>query len=141
LTLGVTCEIFIRRALLETQDEQLAQNKEEVPTNRFYAVIREVWQGQRSLAQTFWGWHVLFNVLLVQNLGGFMIVMLVGDDYVNSVALLYMVLVWIPVWIWVIVGLWRSATNNPGFWAVVVKILVVIAIVLQFAPLAMLIVR
>ena len=116
---------------METQEEPQIQQTEEVPTKRSQGVIREVWYGQRSLAQTFWGWGVLFNVLLVQNLGGFMVVMLASDNYVNLIAFFYLALIWIPVSIWIVVGLWRSATNNPGFWATAVKILVVIVIILN----------
>lgn len=100
--------------------------------------MREVWYGQRSLAETFWGWGVLFNVLLVQNAGPFIVVMLTSDKYVDLIALFYLALIWIPLSIWVIVGLWRSATKHAGLWAGVVKILVVIAIILQIVPLVML---
>lgn len=122
---------------MEIQEKPQTQKTEGTPTNRRRGVIREVWYGKRSLAETFWGWGVLFNVLLVQNAGPFMVVMLASDNYVDVIALFYLALIWIPLSIWVIVGLWRSATNHAGLWAGVVKILVVIAIMLQIAPLAM----
>jgi hypothetical protein len=80
-------------------------------------IIDEIWEGRRGFAETFWLWHVLFANIFVAR--------------ILSAALPSVIFfpLWSIVTIWTVVGLWRCASNNPGYWAVVVKIIIVIGLI------------
>jgi hypothetical protein len=86
-------------------------------------IIREVWKGDRSLGETFWLWGFIVVGLIV-DLGGFF-----GSEALLDATgdLFWVVLhyfLYVPAAIWAWVGIWRSATNNPGGWAFVAKCVV-----------------
>jgi hypothetical protein len=92
-------------------------------------VVREVWFGQRPLAQTFWWWFILIEQIFGNYIVPFLMILLLSNfkrEHSNFLFYLY-VAFWILYVIWVRVGLWRSATNNPGFWARIVKIIVLLS--------------
>jgi hypothetical protein len=85
--------------------------------------IREVWNGKRSLAETYWIWCIAVGIV-------FRIVSHLEDAFgwargapaaVIAFGLFSLIYV-----VFSLVGLWRSATNHPGAWSFLVKILVVI---------------
>lgn len=90
--------------------------------------VSEVWYGQRSLAQTFWLWYGLFVGLFIGG-GGAVIAMMFALTTASMFPVYLIGALSLPINVWILVGLWRSATNNPGFWAVVVKISVVLGII------------
>ncbi len=90
--------------------------------------VSEVWYGQRSLAQTFWLWYVLFVGLFI-GVGGAVIAMMFALTTASMSPAHLIGALSLPINVWILVGLWRSATNNPGFWAVAVKISVVLGII------------
>lgn len=110
--------------VIEQQQEKMSQG-----------VIRDVWYGQRSLAQTYWGWNFLFGSILVGNVGLLLVGLIAASTGLSFLMFIYLALVVVPVSVWVLVGCWRSATNNPGFWAGVVKFLVVIGVIVVIAYL------
>jgi hypothetical protein len=89
--------------------------------------IRDVWYGRRELPETFWKWN-----FLIGGLGGAALGFLAGvvAAMVGSRVPLYLFIVLLlPYRVWITVGLWRSAGNAGGIWAVIVRVLVVIGVI------------
>jgi len=87
--------------------------------------IREVWYGQRSLAETWWFWNVLIvNILLGEVVA--LITILSAILSGSYFPFLLSKVLTIPCAIWIIVGIWRSASNTGSFWADVAKFLLII---------------
>lgn len=103
-------------------------------THRNYFVRH--WRGDLSLAVSFWINGVLVNLVLIA-------VALVPIIYIErnpqaanltilALAGLFFV-AWILLWIWQLVGVWRSASHHVlrggrKFWAVAAKVIVVLAV-------------
>ena len=86
--------------------------------------LREVWYGQRPLGETYWLWGFLISGVVTWVL---LFIAYVAVTGIHSTYPFYAYLaLQIPFSIFIWVALWRSATENPGFWAAVVKVLVVI---------------
>lgn len=75
--------------------------------------IEEVWEGRKSLAETFWFWTITFLHVIFGNVG----VLILSE---GIFIVLFMLL---SIWIYVV--LWRCASNNPGYWAIWVKALMI----------------
>lgn len=89
--------------------------------------VKDVWYGQRSLAETFWLWDVLIgNVVL--GYGGAYIVGSLLMQTSNLFPLFLYVALTLPYSVWVTVGLWRSARNHPSGCATLVLGLIVLSI-------------
>ena len=80
-------------------------------------IIEEILDGKRSLAETFWLWHVLFANIFVAR---------ILSNILPSVIFFPLCSV---VTVWIVVGLWRCASNNSGYWALLVKIIIVIGLI------------
>lgn len=89
------------------------------------SVVKEVWYGQRSLAQTYWLWGILVSVIAF--LGAF-IAALMAIAMGNGFPFFFFVAILMPIHIWYMVGLWRSATNHPSGWATLVKVMYVFSV-------------
>jgi hypothetical protein len=98
--------------------------------------VKEVWYGQRSLAQTYWFWGGLIGTLVV-GIGARLIAVQLVVLTRNLFPLLLYLALWLPIYIWITVGLWRSATNHPSGWATLVKVLTVIGVPLTVYYMAM----
>ena len=93
-------------------------------------LIKTFWEGEYSLGQSFWGYGVLLNLILSLPL-------IYADMNVNSLSegaatliLLYFVF-FIAAYVWINVGIWRSATNyakKKSIWGGVAKVVVVLSI-------------
>lgn len=89
--------------------------------------LREVWYGQRSLAETYWGWGIIGTI------AGYLLAVItvaagmsIGRPIIGFALCFVLV---IPISVFLFVANWRSASNNPGFWATIVKIVVVIQVI------------
>lgn len=91
--------------------------------------IREVWYGQRSLAQTFWLWNLLLADLVVWYGGGLLALTLAMITYrMLFIYLFWVISISISVWVWV--GLWRAAAmKSDWFWSLVIRGYIVVGIV------------
>ena len=93
-------------------------------------LIKTFWEGEYSLGQSFWGYGVLLNLILSLPL-------IYADMNVDSLSesaatlfLLYFVF-FIAAYVWINVGIWRSATNyakKKSIWGGVAKVVVVLSI-------------
>src|ERR1039457_4692302 len=88
----------------------------------FMAVIREVWGGYRSLGETFWLWGVLVGSIMV-GFGGGLATMAAIQEFNSLWPIFVLLAITLPLNVWLMVGLWRCATNHPSGWAIVVKVL------------------
>ena len=91
------------------------------------AYFVSVWRGQQSLAVTFWIWNVLVVCVSVYFVGLILAKLLADLLKTDEPYLWYFAAILIGT-AWVNVGLWRSAARTGGFWSVLVRILVVIAL-------------
>jgi len=89
------------------------------------STIKEIWYGQRSLAETYWIWGIL---LTIANFAGGFAAGLLSAAAGNGFPLFLFIAISVPTSICYQVGLWRSATNHPSGWATLVKVLIVIAV-------------
>jgi hypothetical protein len=93
-------------------------------------LIKTFWEGEYSLGQSFWIYGVLLNLILSLPL-------IYADMNVDSLSesaatlfLLYFVF-FIAAYVWINVGIWRSATNyakKKSIWGGVAKVVVVLSI-------------
>ena len=89
-------------------------------------MIREVWGGFRSLGETFWLWGVLVGSIMIGFGGG--LATLAAIQEFNSLWPVYLQLaITVPFNVWLVVVLWRCATNNPSNWSTAVKVLCVVS--------------
>jgi hypothetical protein len=97
--------------------------------------LREVWRGERSLAETWWIWNVLIGKLGI------------GIGLILPAAVLFQATkIWLPfavilivyfsytVWIWV--GCFRCAWARRGFWGWVVIILCILGVLQTLVSLS-----
>lgn len=84
-----------------------------------------VWRGECSLAQTFWLWNVIVGGIVIGGISKAMVIALGSEGTASGAGDVVLLLLTVPYGLWIMVGLWRSASNNPGFWASNVKIGVV----------------
>lgn len=93
------------------------------------SAFSDVWNGRRSLTETFLLWYLLVGVVGIGVVGRGLIVAIVKSsrDYVLDYAFVFMV--FIPYFIWIYVGIWRSASINESAWGVVAKIYIVITVI------------
>ena len=100
-------------------------------------LIKTFWDGEYSLGQSFWGYGVLLNTVLSLPL-------IYVDMNVDSLSegsatffLLYFVF-FIVAFVWINVGIWRSATNyakKKSIWGGVAKVLVILSVLNSIAQL------
>lgn len=94
-------------------------------------VISDVWHGRRPLGEIFWKYGFFVGGVAMY---ASLVVCSVISGFTNSQAPYYLwIVLTTPVNVWLYVGLWRSATRNPGGWATVVKIYVVLSAIRQVA--------
>jgi hypothetical protein len=89
--------------------------------------VREVWQGQCPLSETYWFWGWLINGLFIGLLGGILVGSVTGITGNSFFWYLYLALEF-PISIWLLIGIWRSARNHPSVWATVVKVSYIITV-------------
>jgi hypothetical protein len=89
--------------------------------------VKDVWYGQRSLAETFWLWNVLIGTVVLGYGGIYLVGLLIMQIRNLFPFFLYFALT-LPYSVWITVGLWRSARNNPSGCATLVLGLIVIGI-------------
>ena len=89
----------------------------------------EFWNGDLSLAMSYWGVGVGLGVAIGFSIGILMGVLNMGEDAMWGFV--------IPFQIYTVVGIWRSADKHKGskFWAVIAKIAVVLGIVTNLASM------
>ena len=94
-------------------------------------IVWDVWYGRRSLAETFWLWNIMLNIVVMSFIGP-MIAAMFAVTF-NSVMPFY---VWTALFVlfsfWLLMGLWRCATRNPGGWATAAKAFIVVYVVYLF---------
>ena len=103
--------------------------------NKSSGFIKSFWDGEWSLLQSFWGYGVVGSSVLS-------IPLIYADINVDSLSegaatliLLYFVF-FIAAYVWINVGIWRSATNyakKKSIWGGVAKVLVVLSVLNSIA--------
>ena len=103
--------------------------------NKSSGFIKSFWDGEWSLLQSFWGYGVVGSSVLS-------IPLIYADINVDSLSegaatliLLYFVF-FIVAYVWINVGIWRSATNYAkkiSIWGGVAKVLVVLSVLNSIA--------
>lgn len=103
-----------------------------------YAYIQKHWYGEFSLGKSFWINFFLLNLAFE----AFVALLLKSDSHPISLSriLLVTIPIFLVVYIWQVVGLWRSAANHQNlaensFWPNTVKLLVVLSILVQISQL------
>src|SRR6202035_1079889 len=82
---------------------------------RRVSLLKEVWYGQRSLAETYWIWYWLVGELVIGK--GFRFIFLEWAKAIQSMFPIYLFLALVlPYSFWSLVGLFRSARRRKGFW-------------------------
>ena len=105
----------------EERESRFANPGNDNRTRTRGGIVAEVWDGDRSLAETYLLWNVLVGNIGIGFIGGY----LVSALNAPFLAFLYFALIAIPYTIWIVIGSWRSATKNPGAFAIAVKLLIV----------------
>ena len=91
--------------------------------------LKEVWYGERSLAETWWFWNVFVgNIILAK---GVMFIAVILAQAIGNVFPVYLVhvMLFLPFCVWITVGILRSAKKRGGFWGWVAIILSVISLI------------
>ena len=84
------------------------------------SMIGEVWRGERSLGETFWFWGLIVSELVI-GLGGMSVATSMMENSHSAYPMYLYLNVMLPVIIWETVATWRSATKHPGWWASMLK--------------------
>jgi hypothetical protein len=87
--------------------------------------IREVWRGERSLAETWWIWNVLIGKLGI-DLGLGLLAGMLAEATGSLTSVAVFVIIALPYTLWTLVGCFRSAWARQGFWGWVVIILCIL---------------
>ena len=105
--------------------------------NKSSGFIKSFWDGEWSLLQSFWGYGVVGSTVLS-------IPLIYADMNVDSLnegaatlILLYFVF-FIAAYVWINVGIWKSATNyakKKSIWGGVAKVLVVLSVLNSIAQM------
>jgi len=95
-------------------------------------LIKSFWNGECSLAQSFWGYGVIGNIIATLPL-------VYAQENVNKMSdstatffLIYFAF-FVAFFVWVNVGMWNSATNHTkikqNMWGAVVKVVVILSVI------------
>ena len=95
-------------------------------------LIKSFWNGECSLAQSFWGYGVIGNIIATLPL-------VYAQENVNKMSdstatffLIYFAF-FVAFFVWVNVGMWNSATNHTkikqNMWGSVVKVVVILSVI------------
>jgi hypothetical protein len=96
--------------------------------------LKEVWNGQRSLVETFWFWNVLVgNFVLGQSL--FFICKKWAESIQSNFPLYLSSAIWFPYAFWIVVGVYRSGKKHGGLWGWAAIILSIIGAMVKVVAL------
>lgn len=91
-------------------------------------IIGDVWNGNRSLKETFWLWNSLVGGIGLGYFGDkILIATFIKSENLVKIYAIYLVACFVYN-IWSTVGLWRSASKSESLWAGFVNLLILIAI-------------
>jgi hypothetical protein len=90
--------------------------------------IRQVWRGEVSLAEAFWGWAVL-GALLVNLFTSVLFLTLVSRD-LTLLGFIAGYAISVPYNVLAAVGVWRAAARHPGdpAWAETARVIALVGL-------------
>jgi len=106
----------------------------EIPNNKKSGYFAKHWYGKQSLAKSYWINYWLLSIIITI---GVTVLAVYGENkdpvWFARLTLLVIVVIYIVIYPWQIVGLWRSANNSTiktgkTFWPRVVKFIIIIGL-------------